>query len=42
MNVQAMRKQDPYMRIDDISAEYDGGYVLSSVISPVEDSSDDH
>ena len=41
MNVQAKRKHDPYMRIDHISAVYDGGYVLSSVISFDEDSSDE-
>ena len=33
MNVQVKRKTDPYMRIDDISAVYDGGNILSSGIS---------
>ena len=33
MNVHVMRKSDPYMRIDDISAVYDGGNVLSSGLS---------
>ena len=37
MNVQAKRKSDPYMRIDDISAEYDGGNILSSGLSSDED-----
>ena len=33
MNVQAKRKHDPYMKIDDISAEYEGCNVLSSGMS---------
>lgn len=33
MNVHVMRKYDPYMKIDDISAVYDGGNVLSSGLS---------
>lgn len=37
MNVQAKRKYDPYMRIDDISAVYDGGNILSSGLSSDED-----
>ena len=40
MNVQAKRKQDPYMKIDDISAEYDGGNILSSGLSSDVDDSD--
>ena len=33
MNVQVKRKHDPYMKIDDISAVYDGGNILSSGLS---------
>lgn len=33
MNVNVKRKYDPYMKIDDISAVYDGGYILSSGLS---------
>ena len=40
MNVQAKRKSDPYMRIDDISAVYDGGNILSSGISSDADDSE--
>lgn len=42
MNIQVQRKHDAYMKIDDISAVYDGCNLLSSVdLSSLDDSSDD-
>lgn len=37
MNIRVWRKHDPYMKIDDISAVYDGGNILSSGLSSDED-----